>query len=309
MPVITSGAHPRALWPGVRAWFGAKYNERPKVWSQFCDVVKSDKAYELDVAMTSFGLLEKKPEGQPLQYDSHSQEWERKHTHDVYAGGYIVTEEEMEDNLYEDRSFQRSQLLALSAAETKEYKGVNWLAEAFDTTGAYVGGDGVALCATTHPVQYSTDGTAYQANTLSAAADFSEAALEDLYILARNNENSRGIRFPLNIKKLIGGTSLTFEFERVLHSALRSGYGTNDINALKELGLLQDNAYVINPYLTTGDWFGKTDAPNGLTCYQRRALKFSQDNDFDTSNAKAKCSERYVFDFTDWRGIYGVQGA
>jgi hypothetical protein len=302
MPVITTGSHPKALWPGVRAWFGAIYNKQPKVWDKIYETVTSEKAYEDDVAMTSFGLAGKKPEGQPLVYDSHNQEWTRRHTHDTYALGYIVTEEEKEDNLYKDRSFDRSKLLAISMAETKEYKGVDPLVNAFDTN--YPGGDGAAMCSTAHPYINGS-----LANTLSEAADFSEAALEDLVILAKNAVNSRGIRFPMNIVKLIGGNDLMFEFERVLHSTLRSGYGTNDINALKELGLLQDNAYITNSYLTTGDWFGKTGCPNGLTHFQRRGLKFAQDNDFDTANAKAKASERYVFDWTDWRGVYGVQGA
>lgn len=301
MPVITTGSHPKALWPGVRKWFGAVYDKQPKYWTRYTTTVASEKAYEDDVAMTSFGLAGKKPEGQPLTYDSHNQEWTRRHTHDTYALGYIVTEEELEDNLYNDKSFKRSELLALSMSETKEYKGIDMYVNAFDTN--YPGGDGAALCSTAHPYVNGS-----LANTLSEAADFSEAALEDIITLATNNMNSRGLRFPLTVQKLLGGPEQRFEFERVLHSALRSGYGTNDINAIKNLGLLQDDAYVVTPYLQTGDWFALTNAPNGPTHFQRRALKLAQDNDFDTANAKAKASERYTFDFTDWRGVYGSQG-
>ena len=300
--VISTGSHPKALWPGVRAWFGATYMRQPRIWSKIFDSNTSEKAYEEDVAMTSFGLAPKKPEGSAISYDSHSQEWTRRHTHDTYGLGYIVTDEELEDNLYEDKSFKRSQLLAISMAETKEIVGANILNRGFDSN--YTGGDGVELFSSAHPTAVGN-----QSNILATAADFSEAALEDFIIQIADNKNSRGIRFPLKPEKLIGRHENMFEFHRVLNSTLRSGTANNDINAVKDMGLLQNDP-VICHYLTDTDaWFIKTNAPNGLLHFQRRALRFQQDNDFDTSNAKAKSTERYVFDWTDWRGVYGTPGA
>lgn len=300
--VISTGSHPKALWPGVRAWFGAIYMRQPKIWSKIFDSNTSNKAYEEDVAMTSFGLAPKKPEGSAISYDSHNQEWTRRHTHDTYGLGYIVTEEELEDNLYEDRSFKRAQLLAISMGETKEIVAANILNRGFDSS--YTGGDGVELFSASHPTQVGN-----QSNILATAADFSEAALEDMIIQIADNKNSRGLRFPLKAEKLIGRHEQMFEFHRVLNSTLRSGTANNDINAVKSMGLLQNDP-VICHYLTDTDaWFIKTNAPNGLLHFQRRAMRFQQDNDFDTANAKAKSTERYVFDWTDWRGVYGTPGA
>jgi hypothetical protein len=302
MAVITTGSHPKALWPGVRQWFGAVYKKQPKKWSQIFETVVSDKAYEDDVAMTSFGLAGKKPEGQPLVYDSHSQEWTRRHTHDTYALGYVVTEEEMEDNLYEDRSFKRSQLLAVSMGETKEINAANVFNRGFDST--YPGGDGVCLFSAAHPT-----GAGTQSNLLATSADFSEAALEDMLIMMQDNRNSRGLRFPLQGMQLVIRHEQMFEVERVLNSVLRPGTPNNDTNVLRSPGILPQG-YVVCHHLSSPDaWFVKSNAPNGLLHFQRRALRFQQDNDFDTANAKAKASERYVFDWTDWRGVYGSAGA
>lgn len=302
MAVISTGSHPKALWPGVRAFFGSVYDSQPKIWSQIFETVTSEKAYEEGVATQSFGLAVKKDEGSSVSYDSHNQEWVRRSTHDTYGLGYIVTEEELEDNLYESKSFNRSKLLAISMAETKEIVHANILNRGFSNS--YLGGDGVELFSASHPTAVGN-----QSNILTVAADFSELALEDLLIQMQDNKNSRGLRFPLKGQKLIIRHELEFEVNRVLKSTLRSGTANNDINALKSMGMLP-GGYVVCHYLTDADaWFVKTSAPDGLLSFQRRKMKFTQDNDFDTSNAKAKATERYVPDWNDWRGVYGTPGA
>lgn len=302
MAVITTGSHPKALWPGVRAFFGSVYDAQPKIWSQIFEEVSSDKAYEEGVATQSFGLAVKKNEGAGISYDSHNQEWTRRSTHDTYGLGYIVTEEEMEDNLYETKSFDRSKLLAISMAETKEIVHANIFNRGFNSS--FTGGDGVELFSASHPTA-----TGNQSNTPSVAVDFSEAALEDMLIQMHDNKNSRGLRFPLKGRKLICRHELMFEVERVLKSTLRSGTANNDLNALKNMGVLPEG-YVVYPHLTDSDaWFVMSSAPNGLLSFLRRKMKFQQDNDFDTSNAKAKSTERYVADWNDWRGAYGSPGA
>lgn len=302
MAVINTGSHPKALWPGIRAFFGTVYDSQPKIWSQVFETVTSDKAYEEGVATQSFGLAAKKPEGQSIVYDSHNQEWVRRSTHDTYGLGYIVTEEELEDNLYEDKSFNRSKLLAISMAETKEITHANILNRGFDSN--YLGGDGVSLFSASHPTTIGN-----LSNQLAVAADFSESSLEDMLILMYDNKNSRGIRFPLTGQKLVIRHELMFEVERILNSTLRPGTANNDLNAVKKVGALP-GGYVVWPHLTDSDaWFVTTSASDGLLSFKRRALKFQQDNDFDTSNAKAKATERYVPDWNDWRGVYGTPGA
>lgn len=302
MAVISTGSHPKALWPGVRAFFGSVYDNQPKIYTKIFEVVQSEKAYEEGVATQSFGLAVKKSEGTGVSYDSHNQEWTRRSTHDTYGLGYVVTEEEMEDNLYESKSFNRSKLLAISMAETKEIVHANILNRGFSTD--YLGGDGAALFSASHPTAVGN-----QSNLLAVAADFSELALEDILIQMADNKNSRGLRYPLKGMKLIVRHELEFEVNRVLKSTLRPNTANNDINAIKSMGMLPEG-YVVCHYLTDADaWFVKTNAPDGLLSFQRRKMKFTQDNDFDTSNAKAKATERYVPDWNDWRGVYGTPGA
>lgn len=302
MAAINTGSHPKALWPGVRAFFASVYDQQPQIWSQVFETVTSDKAYEEGVATQSFGLAARKPEGSGVTYDSHNQEWVRRSTHDTYGLGYIVTEEELEDNLYEDKSFNRSKLLAISMAETKEIVHANILNRGFDSN--YTGGDGVSLFSASHPTAVGN-----QSNLLSTAADFSESSLEDMLIQMHDNKNSRGLRFPLKGEKLVIRHELMFEVERVLNSTLRPGTANNDINAGKRMGVLP-GGYVVWPHLTDADaWFILTNAPNGLLSFSRRKMRFVQDNDFDTSNAKAKSTERYVPDWNDWRGAFGTPGA
>lgn len=296
--VISTGNHPKALWPGMHAFFQASYNEHPEEYRELFSVEKSSKNYEEDTALSGFGLAPTKAEGAAISYDSENQKYTKRYTHVVYGLGYVVTEEELEDSQYEIVSKRRIKRLAYSMRQTKEIVSANVLNRA--TTSGYNGGDGVVLLSTAHP---STNGN--WSNTLSVAADLSEAALEDMVIQIGQATNDRGLNIALRPKKLVIPVNLMFEAKRILKSELQSGNANNDINALK--GMFD---FTVNHYLTDADaWFIKTDAPNGMTMFERRALSFSQDNDFDTSNAKAKATMRFSVGWSDPRSIYGSVGA
>ncbi|WP_299477005.1 Mu-like prophage major head subunit gpT family protein [uncultured Paracoccus sp.] len=300
--VETTGNHAKALWPGVRAWFGAKYNKHPQEWSKIFDARNSEKNYEEDVEITGYGLAPVKTEAGSVAYDSMNQGATKRYTHVVYGLGFITSEEEFEDNLYKDKSFRRTEFLAFSIAQTEEIVAANVLNRAFNSS--YTGADGKELLATDHP---SLAGT--WANELGTAADLSEASLEDLCTLIMEAKNSRGLNIALMPKRLIVPPALAFDAERILKSQLQSGSETNDINALRSMGLFSEGA-VVNHYLTDSDaFFVKTNAPYGLTRFTRRAAAIQKDGDFDTGNMKCKSTIRFSVGWTDPRGLYGTPGA
>jgi len=302
MAAITTGAHPKALWPGVQAWWGAEYERNPDYLPRMFAMTTSRKAYEEDVESTSFGLAPVKPEGSPTQYDEHQQQVVTRYTHVTYSLGAIVTMEEIADNLYNERAFQRAGLLAFSMYTTRQTVGANVFNRGFDSS--YTGGDGKELFATDHPTVSGT-----QSNELATAADLSEAALEDLLIQIRNAENSRGLKINLMGQALIVPPALEFEANRILKSTLRSGTAENDINAMRAMGMLPEGI-ICNPYLTDEDaFFIRTNAPNGLKWIDRMAPALTRDNDFDTSNAKMKTTGRWVSGWSDWRGAFASPGA
>src|SRR3990167_7579733 len=299
---ITTGSHPKALWPGINAWFGGAYNEHPEEHKEIFKVLTSENNYEEDVLTTGFGMAPVKNEGSPYSYDSESQGFTKRYKHVPYGLGYIVTREELADNLYEKVSKRRSARLAFSMRQTRETVGANILNRAFNST--YTGGDGVELLATTHP---SLNGN--WANELSTAADLSEASLEDLLIIIAQATNEKGHKIALRGMKVIVHPNDMFEAERILKSSLRVGSANNDLNAIKNMGLLPEG-YVVNHYLTDTDaWFVKTSAPDGMKWFDREAVEFKQDNDQDTDNAKAKSYMRFVCGWSDPRGMYGSPGA
>lgn len=300
--VITTGNHPKALWPGVREYFGTQYREKPLQYPAIFDVRNSSKNYEEDVAVSSFGLAPIKGEGGSVSYDSDAQEWVKRYTHVAYALGFIVTREELDDNLYKSRAFRRSMALAFSMRQTQEIVARNILDRATDSN--YVGGDGVELLSTAHPTASGN-----QSNELSTAADFSEAALEDLLIQIRTAKDSRGKQIAIRPQALVVAPNNMFEAHRVTKSPLRSGTAENDANAVRDMGLLP-KGIVVNDYLTdTDQWFVTTDVPNGLVWFNRVKVELSNDNDFDTMNAKAKAYMRFSAGWTDWRGVFGSPGA
>lgn len=300
--VITTGNHPKALWPGIRKWFGRMYDEFPVEYSQVFDMDSSDKAYEEDVEVTGFGLAPIKAEGQSLSYDSESQGYTKRYTHVAYSLGYIVTKEELADNQYEVVSKRRSRALAFSMRQTKEVVHANVFNRAFDSN--YAGGDGKELLATDHP---SLAGS--WSNELAVAADLSEASLEDIMIQIAMATNSRGLRIALTGQQLIVPPQESFNAERITKSTLQNDTANNAVNAIRSKGLLPKGVMTYH-YLTDADaWFVKTNCPSGLVGLTRQAIEFDKDNDFDTKNAKASAYERYAAGWTDPRGLYGSPGS
>lgn len=301
MAIITTGNHPAALWPGVRKWFGKTYDEFPVEYTKVFSTDTSDKAYEKDIEATGFGLAAQKAQGGSISYDSDSQGYTKTYNHIGYALGYIVTHEEIKDNLYEEVGTRRAKALAFSMRQTKEVVMANVLNRATDS--AYTGGDGVELLSTAHP---SLAGN--WANEPAVAVDFSEASLEDMLIQIGQATNSRGLRIALKGQKLVVPINLGFEAERVVKSTLQNDTPNNAINALRSMGMLPEGVFVYHYLTDTDQWFVKTNAPNGLMHIEREALMFDKDADFDTMNAKAKAYERYSAGWTDPRGIYGSPG-
>jgi hypothetical protein len=294
---ITSGNHPKDLWPGIEAWFGASYKEYPEEYREIFEVVKSSKAYEEEPGLSGFGLASIKAEGSAVSYDSETQKYTKRYTHTVYGLGYVVTQEALEDGQYEIVSKRRSKRLAFSMRQTKEVVAANVLNRA--ETSGYNGGDGVVLLSTAHT---STNGS--WSNKLATAADLSEASLEDLMIQISLATDDRGKTIALRAKKLVVAPANMFEAKRILKSDQRSGTPNNDTNALK--GMID---HTVNHYLTDSDaWFVLTDCPEGLKLFERRALAFTQDNDFDTENARAKSTMRFSVGWTDPRACFGSMG-
>jgi hypothetical protein len=274
-----------------------EYDAYQPEYKEIFDIVASDKAYEEEVASSSFGYAQKKPEGSSISYDSHNQEYVVRYTHNTWGLGYIVTLEEIEDNLYQAKSFHRAKMLAFSMNQTKEINCANVLN--FGTSATHPGGDGQPLFSTSHPTQSGN-----QANMLAASADFSESALEDVLTAISLTKNSRGLIFRATPKKLVGHASQLFNFNRVLKSPLQSDISSNNINAIKDLGLMTEG-HTINHFLTSSSfWAVQTNVPGCLTLFERKKLTFDMDNDFDTSNARSKAIERYTAGFSDFRGIY-----
>lgn len=301
MAVITSGSHPKALWPGVKAFFGKTYGEKPLVTEMVFDKQSSNKSYEERVEETGFGLAPVKAEGGSISYDSDAQGYTSRLTNVTYGLGAKVTQEAIEDNQYESVARTKARKLARSMRQTKENVAANILNRAFNS--AFVGGDGKELIATDHPTL-----TGVQSNELAVAADLSEASIEDMLTLIRLQTDSRGLRIQLKGMKLIVPPQLEFEATRIVSSQNQSGTANNDINAMRELGMLP-GGIVVWDYLTDPDaFFIKTDADEGLIYQTRRAIAIEQDNDFDTSNACMKATERYALGWADWRGLFGVAG-
>ncbi len=301
MGIIATGNHPKALWPGVASWFGNQYDQHDKQYTKLFETKTSSQNFEEIVQTTGFGLAPVKPEGSSTAYDSHTQGYVSRFTNVAYSLGYIVTREELADNLYEKVSMRRAGSLAFSMAQTRENVGANVYNRV--TNNSFLGGDGVSLGSTAHP---SVSGN--QSNILAAAADLSEASLEDLTIQIMNATDPKGLKISLRNKSLIVPTALVYDSNRILKSNLRQGTADNDTNALKLLGAIPE--IVINNYLTdTDQWFIRTNAPDSLCWFDRELPEFTKDEDFDTDNAKAKGYMRFIPFWAEWRGLYSSAGA
>lgn len=302
MSVINTGSFAKALWPGVNAWYGKAYDEFPVEYTALFDKHSSRKAWEEDVGISSFGLAVQKPEGAAVSYDSEKQGFVSRYQHVVYALGFVITREMMEDDQYDVVGQRKATGLAFSMRQTKEIIGANVYNRAF--SGSYTGGDGVSLVSASHA---NVAGGTWS-NTLATAADLSEASLEQACIDIAGFTNDRGLLIAVRPETLVIPRQLMFEAKRILGTEGRVGTDLNDLNALKTLGIIPK--VVTNHYLTDADaWFIRTNVKDGMKYFERRSDSFEMDNDFDTENAKFKATARYSFGWTDPRGIYGSAGA
>jgi hypothetical protein len=300
---ISSSSFARALEPGVKEWWGRAYDEWPEEYNVLFDMDNSQRAYEEDVSISGFGLAQVKSEGDGVSYDTEKQGFLTRYTHVTYALGFIITREMFEDDLYDIAASRKAKSLAFSMRQTKETNAANIYNRAFNSS--YTGTGGLEMCSTAH---VNVAGGTY-ANELTTAADLSEASLEQACIDIAKLKNDRGLRIALRAESLHIPVDSMFEIERILKSTLRPGTADNDINALGAMAKFPKGVHVNHYFTDTDAWFIRTNAPNGMKCYKRRAMEFGADNDFDTENAKFKASERYSFGWTDPRGVFGSPGA
>jgi len=299
---ISTGNHPKLLWPGIVDIWGRTYNSHGEQCKDLFDVVSSEKAYEEMVEVTGFGVAPVKSEGAATVYDTETQGTVTRATHVAYSLGYIVTKEEMDDNLYLEVSGTRAKANAFSMYTTKETVAANVYNRAFNSS--YTFGDGKEILATDHPTLSGN-----QSNELSTAADLSEASLEDLLIQIMNAKNSRGLRISLSPRTLHVAPGNYFNAKRILDSSLQNDTANNAINVIKNSGAIPGGLKVNNYFTDADAWFVRTDAPSGMTMFDRKPIEFSQDNDFDTDNAKAKSYMRFSLTVGDFRALYGSPGA
>lgn len=301
--LITTGSHPKALWPGVHAFWGQVYNAHETEYTDLFDVLDSNRAYEEDVQITGFGLAPAKAEGASVNYDSEVQGYVSRYTHIAYALGYKVSYEELKDNLYEEVSMRRSKANAFSINQTIENIAAAVYNDAF-TGSVFLHADGQSLCSTAH---VNVTGGTYS-NALSPAADLSEASLEDMCIQIMGAQSDRGLLINVMPVSLHIPRQEWFNANRILKSVLQPDTTSNNINVLKATNAFPGGVKM-NHYLTSAHaWFVRTNCPNGMQMFWRDRPLFDQDNDFDTKNAKAATYMRFSVGNTDPRGIFGSNG-
>ena len=292
----------KELEPGLNALFGLEYQNYENQHTEIFDTDTSDIAFEEEVMLTGFANASVKAEGSAVSFDSANESFTSRYTHETIALAFSITEEAIEDNLYDSIAKRYTKALARSMANTKQIKAANVLNNAFSSGSA--GGDGKELCATDHPTQAGTF-----SNELATSADLNETSLEQAMIDIAAFTDERGLKIAARGVKMIIPSELQFTAERLMKTANRTGTADNDINAIVSKGMIS-GGYVVNNYLTDTDaFFIKTDVPNGLKMFQRAALKTAMEGDFDTGNVRYKARERYSFGFSDPRGIFGSPGA
>jgi hypothetical protein len=301
--VINTGSHPKLQWPGVYTTWGQMYDEHAKEYEDLYDIRMSDKAYEQAVQVTPFGLAPVKGQGAPITYDGEVQGAVTTYSHIAYALGYIVTHEELKDNLYKEVATRRAEANAFSMAQTVEQVAAFLYNTAFVTT-YYTTGDAAALCSTAHV--NATGGTF--SNALSPAADLSEASLEDLTIQIMGATNDTGLLINIMPESLHISRNEWYNAHRILLSVLQSDTANNNINVLKATNAFPKGIKMNHYFTNAHPWFIRTNCPNGMTMFWREEPSFDQDNDFDTKNAKAASYMRFSVGATDPRGIYGSNG-
>lgn len=296
--VITTGSHPKLLWPGIKTVWGRTYDQHEPIYTKLFEVDNSDKAYEEDVEVTGFGLAPRKEQGRSITYDVESQGQVTRYTNVAYALGYIVTREELADNLYEVVSKRRAKALAFSMLQTRERISANVYNRAFDSN--YPIGDGAAAISASHPTVAGNF-----SNILATAADLSEAAVESLITQMWGATDARGNLISVNPESLIVPRQLFYEANRIYNSVLQNDTANNAINVLKATSAFP-KGIVMSPYFSSATtWFIRSDVPDGPKFYTRDEMQFEQDNDFDTKNLKASAYMRFSVGVTDPRGLWG----
>ena len=293
----------KELEPGLNALFGLEYANYENQHTEIFDIENSDRAFEEEVMLSGFANAAVKAEGAAVTFDNANESFTSRYTHETVALAFAITEEAVEDNLYDSIARRYTKALARSMANTKQIKAANVLNNGFSSS--FPGGDGKELFATDHPTVSAGD----LKNELSTSADLSETSLEQAMIDIAAFKDERGLKIAARGLKLIIPSVLQFTAERILKSPARVGTADNDLNALSSKGMIPQG-YVVNNFLTDTDaFFIKTDVPNGMKMFNRAAIKTAMEGDFDTGNMRYKARERYSFGFSDWRGMFASEGA
>jgi len=293
----------KELLPGLNALFGMEYEKYGEEHAEIFETESSDRSFEEETKLSGFGAAPVKNEGSAIAYDNAQEAWTARYNHETISMGFSVTEEAIEDNLYDSLSSRYTKALARAMAYTKQVKAAAILNNAFDNTVTY--GDGVELCSTAHPLV--SGGT--NSNEPATGADLNETSLEAAVIQIAGWTDERGLLIAAKPRKLVVPPDLQFVATRLLETELRTNTADNDINALRSMGSIPEG-YTVNHYLTdTNAWFLLTDVPNGLKHFVRTPMQTSMDADFDTGNSRYKARERYSFGVSDPLGIFGSPGA
>jgi hypothetical protein len=288
----------KELEPGLNALFGLEYKQYANEHAEIFDTESSDRAFEEEVMLSGFGNASVKPEGQGVQYDDAQETFTARYTNETIALAFAITEEAIEDNLYDRLASRYTKALARSMANTKQVKAAAVLNNGFNAN--FAGGDGKALLDTAHPTLAGSF-----SNELATPADLNETSLEQALIDIAAFTDERGLKIAARGMKMVIPSELQFTADRLMKSEGRTGTADNDINAIKNMGMIPQG-YVVNHYLTAAKkWFIKTDVPNGLKHFVRAPIKTSMEGDFDNGNVRYKARERYVFGFSDPRGVFG----
>jgi len=293
----------KELEPGLNALFGLEYKQYENQTTDIYTTESSDRAFEEEVMLSGFSQALVKPEGSGVAYDQAQETFTARYTNETIALAFAITEEAIEDNLYDRLASRYTKALARSMAQTKQVKGASPLNNG-QPTGTFTSGDNVTLFNVSHPTLAGTF-----SNTLATAADLNETSLEQALIDIAALTDERGLKIAAKGMKMIIPSALQFTAERLMASAGRVGTADNDINAIKSLGMVPQG-YSVNNYLTDTDaWFIKTDVPNGMKHFERSPMTTKMEGDFDTGNVRYKARERYVFGVSDPRGIFSSPGA
>ena len=293
----------KELLPGLNALFGLEYARYGEEHKELYEIESSERSFEEETKLSGFSAAPVKSEGAAIAYDNAQEAWTTRYSHETIALGFSITEEAIEDNLYDSLSARYTKALARGMAYTKQVKGASVLNNGF--SGSYTGGDGVALFSTAHPLVSGTTNS----NTFSTQADLNETSLEAAVIQIAAWTDERSLLIAAKPKKLVVPPSLMFVATRLLETKLRVGTNNNDISAINNNGTIPEG-YTVNHFLTdTNAWFLLTDVPNGLKHFVRTPLQNSMDGDFDTGNVRYKSRERYSFGWSDPLGAFGSSGS